>query len=127
MSPSVENIGRALACAIAFAVCSSPSGAQAGVEMRAQPEPTASAAPGRAETPARGTDASVLSGRKADPRRPTLRCFQEGRLVYEGSGLVPVSRSSSSFDFRLAGSSGVAVQVLDLRNALCLVETGHAP
>lgn len=72
-------------------------------------------------------DASVHSARRGNRREPTLRCFQDGRLVYEGTGLIPVARTAGSHDFRSTRSRSVTVQVLDLRSGLCLVEGGDAP
>ncbi len=75
----------------------------------------------------RRPDASVLSARKGERREPTLRCFQEGRLVYEGSGLTPAARSTTPLDFRSTRSRQIAVQVLDLKSGLCLIENPDAP
>jgi hypothetical protein len=72
-------------------------------------------------------DASVQSARKGERRQPTLRCFQDGRLIYEGIGLAPTARTATPLDFRLAGSGAVVVQVLDLKSGLCVVETRDAP
>jgi hypothetical protein len=55
-------------------------------------------------------------------RRPVLRCWQEGRLVYEGAGVVPSSQGVAAIELRNA--SGTAVQVFDLKNGLCLLDHG---
>lgn len=56
-------------------------------------------------------------------RRPVLRCFQEGRLVFEGSGVMPSTNGQAAIELRNAG--GTAIQVFDLKNGLCLLDYGN--
>lgn len=55
-------------------------------------------------------------------RRPVLRCWQEGRLVFEGSGVLPSTQGQAAIELRNAG--GTALQVFDLKNGLCLLDHG---
>ncbi len=55
-------------------------------------------------------------------RRPVLRCWQEGRLVFEGAGVLPSSQGQAAIELR--GANGTALQVFDLRNGLCLLDYG---
>ncbi len=56
-------------------------------------------------------------------RRPVLRCWQEGRLVFEGSGVLPSVQGQAAIELRNA--SGTALQVFDLKNGLCLLDYGN--
>jgi hypothetical protein len=56
-------------------------------------------------------------------RRPVLRCWQEGKLVFEGSGLTPVVQGQAAIELRHA--AGTALQVFDLKNGLCLLDHGN--
>jgi CCR4-NOT transcriptional regulation complex NOT5 subunit len=56
-------------------------------------------------------------------RRPVLRCWQEGRLVFEGSGVLPSAQGQAAIELRNA--SGTALQVFDLKNGLCLLDYGN--
>ncbi len=51
----------------------------------------------------------------------TLRCWQQGRLLYEGSGFrAPSDRSPSTISVPRA-SNGDAVTVFDLKDGLCIL------
>ncbi len=56
-------------------------------------------------------------------RRPVLRCWQEGRLVFEGAGVTPSAQGQAAIELRNA--TGTALQVFDLKNGLCLVDYGN--
>ena len=56
-------------------------------------------------------------------RRPLLRCWQEGRLVFEGSGVLPSAQGQAAIELRNA--TGTALQVFDLKNGLCLLDYGN--
>jgi hypothetical protein len=60
--------------------------------------------------------------RRGDKRTPTLRCWQQGRLIYEGTGMAALPRTPSSIDLRGTSSNDTVLQVLDLRAGLCLIE-----
>lgn len=57
------------------------------------------------------------------PKRPVLRCWQEGRMVFEGSGLLPASQGQAAIELRNA--SGTSLQVFDLKNGLCMLDHGN--
>ena len=67
-------------------------------------------------------DASV-SATVPRQRRPVLRCWQEGRLVFEGSGVLPSAQGQAAIELRNA--AGTALQVFDLKNGLCLLDYGN--
>lgn len=50
-----------------------------------------------------------------------LRCWQGGRLVFEGRGAMPVDGTSSVADFHIRNGRSV-VRVFDLREGLCVLE-----
>lgn len=56
-------------------------------------------------------------------RRPVLRCWQEGRLVFEGAGVQPSAQGQAAIELRNA--AGTALQVFDLKNGLCLLDYGN--
>lgn len=56
-----------------------------------------------------------------DAARSVLRCWQEGRLVFEGSGIgSETATPGAARTFK--GSNGRTVQLLDLRQGLCILE-----
>jgi hypothetical protein len=72
-------------------------------------------------------DPAVQSARKAERRLPSLRCWQEGKLVFDGPGLLPAARPTASVEFRSVGAPGPAVQVLDFKSGLCFLDLREAP
>jgi hypothetical protein len=69
-------------------------------------------------------DASVSSSVPRVGKRPLLRCWQEGKLVYEGAGMqVAAQQGTASIDLRNGGA--LAVQIFDLKNGMCLLD--HSP
>ena len=70
-------------------------------------------------------DASVAPVR--DMRRPggqTLRCWQNGRLLYEGSGFRGgLERNANAIGVQRRGE-GDPVVVLDLKHAICILSEG---
>jgi hypothetical protein len=80
-------------------------------------------------TPSAGTavtaanDPAVVANRRLAKGRNVLRCWQEGKLIFEAAGVqAPAARSAEVLDFRPSGSDGVAVQILDLKQGLCTYE-----
>lgn len=56
-----------------------------------------------------------------DAARSVLRCWQEGRLVFEGSGIGgEPGATGAARTFK--GTNGKTVQLLDLRQGLCILE-----
>jgi hypothetical protein len=79
--------------------------------------------PGKAKL-ASPKDASVSSSVPRVGKRPLLRCWQEGKLVYEGAGMsVASQQGTASIDLR--NGSAMAVQIFDLKNGMCLLD--HSP
>lgn len=69
-------------------------------------------------------DAAVSSAVPRVGKRPLLRCWQEGKLVYEGTGMsVASQQGTASIDLR--NGNNMAVQIFDLKNGLCLLD--HSP
>jgi hypothetical protein len=69
-------------------------------------------------------DASVSSSLPRAGKRPLLRCWQEGKLVYEGAGMqVAAQQGTASIDLR--NGNALAVQIFDLKNGMCLLD--HSP
>lgn len=57
-------------------------------------------------------------------KRPVLRCWQEGRLVFEGAGVLPPNQGAAAIELRSA--SGTTLQVFDLKNGLCMLDHGNS-
>ena len=82
---------------------------------------TAAARPARTSKPAavepmaRTTDA---------PAKSVLKCWQEGRLVFESTGVsIPDAPPVSGPTFK--GADGRAIRLLDMRQALCILERSN--
>lgn len=73
--------------------------------------------------PAAAPKDAAVSAATPRVRRPVLRCWQEGKLVFEGSGVTPSSQGQAAIELR--NSNGTALQVFDLRNGLCLLDHGN--
>ena len=52
--------------------------------------------------------------------RSVLKCWQEGRLVFESSGVSLPEGGNGAMAIK--GSNGNSVQLLDLRQGLCILE-----
>ena len=57
-----------------------------------------------------------------DTPRTVLRCWQEGRLVFEGTNLQMAGGDTAGTVPALKGPDGRTVQLLDLRQGLCVYE-----
>lgn len=72
---------------------------------------------------ATANDPAVLANRRLPKGRNVLRCWQEGKLIFEAAGVQPpAARSAEVLDFRPTGNDGAAVQILDLKQGLCTYE-----
>lgn len=61
-----------------------------------------------------------------DTARSVLRCWQEGRLVFEGNGIGGAGEAASTSSSRIfKGTNGRTVQLLDLRQGLCILERSN--
>jgi hypothetical protein len=122
---------RAIATAIAAAML-----AMAGTVVSAQESQSASSIKnmgaaaatkdsGAAKPAANAKDAAAQAttasrGGSAGGRKPVMRCWQEGKLLFEGAGMTPAAIGQATIELR--NGSGVALQVFDLKNALCLLD-----
>jgi hypothetical protein len=85
-----------------------------GAATAKDPKATPSASP--KDAAAQATTASRGGG----GRKPVMRCWQEGKLLFEGAGMTPAAIGQATIELR--NGSGVALQVFDLKNALCLLD-----
>lgn len=117
---SLGGISAALLLMAASVALAADSPSAASIKnMAAAPAPGPKTAP---------KDPSVSSSvPQAGRGRPILRCWQEGKLVFEGSGMTPANQSSVSVELRSAARGGVAVQMFDLKSGLCMLDYGNEP
>jgi hypothetical protein len=127
---SDELVGPALRLAAATLIV---FGAGAGAAM-AQDSPSANSikAMGAAAAGAAAKDAkpapnpkdaaaqATTAARSGGGRKPVMRCWQEGKLLFEGAGMTPAAIGQASIELRNGG--GIALQVFDLKNGLCLLD-----
>ena len=59
-----------------------------------------------------------------DSPRSSFKCWQEGRLIFESNGMT-LPESGSGGVGPMKGPNGRTVQVLDLRNGLCILERSN--
>jgi hypothetical protein len=59
-----------------------------------------------------------------DSPRSSFKCWQEGRLIFESNGMT-LPESGSGGVAPMKGPNGRIVQVLDLRNGLCILERSN--
>jgi hypothetical protein len=71
--------------------------------------------------PGQHRDAAVSASVPRAGKRPLMRCWQEGKLVFEGAGMTVASQQgASSIDLR--NGNALALQIFDLKNGLCLLD-----
>lgn len=56
--------------------------------------------------------------------RSVLKCWQEGRLIYESSG-VAAAEGAGVAGAAIKGIGGRSLQLLDLRQGLCILERNN--
>ncbi len=90
----------------------------------AQPIPPTSPAPttqvALGETP---VDVTANGNRQGTPYKPEnrVRCWQEGKMIFEASGInVERAASISSLETLKAGAG--TIQLFDFKNGLCIME-----
>lgn len=78
---------------------------------------------GRDPRPAAAPKDPAVSTSAPRARRPVLRCWQEGRLVFEGAGVAaPAALPAGAVEMR--GAGGSPLLLLDLKSGLCLLDAG---
>ena len=77
----------------------------------------------RSATKTRPTPVESMARIPDDAPRSVLRCWQEGRLVFESSGVASEAASGATRTFK--GANGRSVQLLDLRQGLCILERSN--
>jgi hypothetical protein len=73
-----------------------------------------------------GRDASVVAVTRNDRAKQSIRCWQEGKLVYEASGVASVGRVSAAIELKASQGRDVVLQVIDLRQGFCVIERPQA-
>jgi hypothetical protein len=56
------------------------------------------------------------------PPRSLFRCWQDGRMIFEGRGYGPLPSSQVVAELKSGDNSSGRVQVLDMYQGLCLLE-----
>ncbi|MBV8211510.1 MAG: hypothetical protein JO133_15750 [Burkholderiaceae bacterium] len=56
------------------------------------------------------------------PARSLFRCWQEGRLIFEGRGYTALPPSQVAAELKSAESGSGRVQVLDMYQGICVLE-----
>jgi len=69
----------------------------------------------------RPLDDRPSGGRPAKGARSLFRCWQDGRMIYEGRGYSALPKSQVAAELNSGDASGT-VQVLDLYQGLCVLE-----
>jgi hypothetical protein len=59
-------------------------------------------------------------------QRSILRCFQSGRLVFESSGQLPLASDAAGHNFGSSDRDVPSIQVLDLHQGLCVLQSPGA-
>ncbi len=96
----------------------SPALAGVNVTPAAADESAPSASIGAAEL-----SRAAVDSRKARKPRVSLKCYQEGRLIHESTDVNLAERQSAALTLSSSLSGQPAVQVIDLKSGLCLIET----
>jgi hypothetical protein len=65
----------------------------------------------------------LLATSRQPPKPAAVRCFQEGRLVYESSDVQVMYRHAAVLLLSPRQAGEATVQILDLKQGLCFVET----
>jgi len=108
---------RLLFAALALAVCAAGASGEI-VQAPAKPSPGPSISPPREDLPA------AVNQRQA-AEAPTLRCWQEGRLVLEQPGVSFAEAPAGAHVLRRNGRNGQPVYLFDMKHGLCVLS--HEP
>ena len=104
---------RSLPAVLALALAALPVAGEI-VPVPAKPPSGPAISPPRADLPA-----AVNQRQSADT--PTLRCWQEGRLVLEQGGVSFVEAPAGAHVFRRNGRNGQPVYLFDMKYGLCVL------
>jgi len=110
-------------------------GAPASAEGEGAPAAATAAAPAAAPASASDPAPSTVSlnpksgqkaargGAAASAGGNVLRCWQEGRMIYEGTEVLPIEKNAAVITVQSAVRAGPLVQILDLKHGMCVLET----
>lgn len=104
---------RVLLAALALAVCAAGASGEI-VQAPAKPSPGPAISPPREDLPA------AVNQRQAT-EAPTLRCWQEGRLVLEQPGVSLAEVPAGAHVLRRNGRNGQPVYLFDMKHGLCVL------
>ncbi len=126
-APRVAVIASSVAAAAAAIVAAiAMTGAPAAQAALVTP-PAATAMPTPAASPA-AIAATTPPGTDAAPRGWQLRCWQQGRLLFEENGVqLPADASAAGLRLRGTDRHGAPVYVTDSQNATCLIRREAPP
>lgn len=79
----------------------------------------------RATVPRQAPDPSVLTARQLGKGRHFIRCWQEGKLVYEAAGVSPTARIGAAIE--LKSEQDIVLQVIEMKHGLCVLELRPGP
>lgn len=82
---------------------------------------------GRPEIAPPREDLPPAVGQRANNETPTLRCWQEGRLVLEQPGLTLAEQPPGAYVFRRRDSRGRPVVLFDMKHGLCVLSHEAVP
>jgi len=113
----MSSFARTLFAALALAVAAAGA---SGEIVQAPAKPSA----GPAITPPRDDLPAAVSQRQG-AEAPTLRCWQEGRLVLEQAGVSLAEVPPGAHVLRRNGRNGQPVYLFDMKHGLCVLS--HEP
>ena len=112
--------GIALGCAAAGAPASDRSDAVSIAAPGREPPGEAKSSGGNARA---GDDRqSGEPGRAPKGARSLFRCWQDGRMIYEGRGYGALPKSQVAAELKSGDGAAGTVQVLDMYQGLCVLE-----
>lgn len=109
----MSSSARTLFAVLALALVAVPV-AEEIVPVPAKPSPGPAISPPRADLPA-------AVNQRQSAETPTLRCWQEGRLVLEQGGVSYAEAPAGAHVFRRNGRHGQPVYVFDMKQGLCVL------
>jgi hypothetical protein len=103
----------------------------AALALAALPPAAAEIVQGQAKAPAGPAisppreDLPAAVNQRTGTEAPTLRCWQEGRLVLEQGGVNFAEAPAGAHVFRRTGRNGQPVYLFDMKHGLCVLS--HEP